>query len=222
MEVATGALGTLLPKLGQLLQDEYNLHKGAKKDIEFLALKGLESMRAALRNVREMPREQLNELVRIWARDVREFSYDMEDIVDTLLVRVQGSQPHGKRSVKRFIKKMIQKVTKAMTRHGIAQEIKDIKELVQEVAERRDRCAVNAITLTKALVDDPRITALYTKATDPVGIDEPREEPNEDGISTKQRIVSIVGFGGIGKTTLAKAVYEAFQLHGFCIGVSES
>lgn len=56
MEFATGALGTLIPKLSQLLQDEYNLQKGAKKDIEFLS-RELDSMRAALRNVREVPPE---------------------------------------------------------------------------------------------------------------------------------------------------------------------
>ena len=138
MEFATGALGTLLPKLGQLLQDEYNLQKGVKKDIEFVT-RELDSMRAALSDVGEVPQEQLNNTVKMWARDVRELSYDMEDIVDTFLVRVQGSEPPSKRSVKRFIKKIASIVSKAKTHHEIGQEIKDIKERVKDVAERRDR-----------------------------------------------------------------------------------
>ncbi|RLM68938.1 hypothetical protein C2845_PM17G14910 [Panicum miliaceum] len=220
MEVATGALGTLIPKLGQLLQDEYNLQKGVKKDIEFLS-RELESMRAALRSVGEVPREELKEQIRIWARDVRELSYDMEDIVDTFLVRVQGAEAPSKRSTKRFMKKMMDIVTKATTRHEIGQEIKDIKERVKEVAERRDRYKVDAITPTKTLVD-PRITALYTKATDLVGIDEAREElitrltKGDDMSAQQQRVVSIVGFGGLGKTTLAKAVYDQLRVQFDC------
>jgi disease resistance protein RPM1 len=60
MEFATGALGTLLPKLDQLLKDEYNLQKGAKKDIEFLKREP-ESMHAVLCNVGEVPPEQVNQ-----------------------------------------------------------------------------------------------------------------------------------------------------------------
>ncbi|CAO2164235.1 unnamed protein product [Urochloa humidicola] len=220
MEFATGALGTLLPKLGKLLHDEYNLQKGAKKDIEFLS-RELERTQAALCCVGELPREELQEHVRIWARDVRELSYDMEDIIDTFLVCVQGPEPPSKRSAKRFIKKMVGIVTKATTRHKIGQEIKDIKKRIKEVAERRDRYKVDAIKAAHTMVD-PRITALYTKATDLVGIDEATEElitrliKGDDMSVQKQRIVSIVGFGGLGKTTLAKAVHDKLKMQFDC------
>jgi disease resistance protein RPM1 len=53
---------------------------------------------------------------------------------------------------------------------------------------------------------------LYTKATELVGIGDAKAEvitmlATEDDDCSK-RIVSIAGFGGLGKTTLAKAVYD--------------
>ncbi|KAL6653827.1 hypothetical protein ACP70R_008751 [Stipagrostis hirtigluma subsp. patula] len=199
MEFATGALGTLLPKLAQLLKDEYNLPKSVKKDIDFL-MRELESSCAALCKVGEVPPEQRDKQVKIWARDIRELSYDMEDIVDKFLVRIEGPDPPSKRSFIRFIKKMRRMVSKGKTRHQIAEEIKDIKECVKDIAERRYRYNIDTIYPATTTID-PRVRALYTKATDLVGIDKAREEvikmlTEGDAMSTQQqRIVSIVGFG---------------------------
>jgi Holliday junction resolvasome RuvABC ATP-dependent DNA helicase subunit len=57
---------------------------------------------------------------------------------------------------------------------------------------------------------DPRISEIYVCAADLVGIDGPREELVNLLIDTKKKlkVVSIVGFGGLGKTTLAKQVYD--------------
>ncbi|CAN6357190.1 unnamed protein product [Urochloa humidicola] len=215
MDVATGPLSTLLLKLAKLLQDEYNLQKSARKGIEFLH-KELEFMHAALHKVGEVPREQLEEPQRIWARDVRELSYDMEDIVDTFMVGIEGPDPPSKKGVKKFFKKMIRKVNKAMARREVAQEINEIKERAKELAERRERYKVDNIDPTKKIPIDPRLHVLYTEATKTVGIEEAKEEvitmlTGGDDDNKKKRIVSIAGFGGLGKTTLAKAVHDEIE-----------
>lgn len=84
MDLALGAMGSLLPKLGELLSEEYKMQTGVKKDVESFSSE-LASMRAALHRLTEVPREQLDEEVKLWAGEVQELSYDMEDVVDDLL-----------------------------------------------------------------------------------------------------------------------------------------
>lgn len=133
--------------------------------------------------------------------------------------------------IKKFVDRSVGLFRKAKIRHGIANEIKDIKSRVAEVHERRLRYDVNngVAKPTTATVVDPRLFAQYTEAKELVGIDETRDElikvlMDVNGVPLQQgKIVSIVGFGGLGKTTLAKAVYENIRaLFDCCAFVSVS
>jgi hypothetical protein len=86
MEVVTGALPRLLPMLTDLLVSGYKLQRSVKSGIMFLQVE-LESMQGAIEKISEMPPEQLDKQDKIWARDVRELSYDIEDCIDALMVR---------------------------------------------------------------------------------------------------------------------------------------
>jgi len=112
MELVAGAMGSLLPKLGEMLKEEYGLQKGVKKKIESLS-RELTVVHAVLGKIGDVPPDQLDELVRLWASEVREASYDMEDIVDTFLVRVEdpneATEPHMLRRLRKKVGRLFKK-----------------------------------------------------------------------------------------------------------------
>lgn len=216
MEFSTGAMGALLPKLGMLLQEEYHLKKRVKQGIEDLKAE-LESMQTVLVKVSSVPLDQLDPLVKIWANEVRELSYAIEDSLDSFMVWFEGLEPTKPRvSFVGFIKCTRNKITEFKIRHKIANDIRDIESNVRKVKERYDRYKFHDIASDHATttVVDPRLSAMYNKVSDLVGIDKPIDElmkrlfEGSDVPERKLKTVSIVGFGGLGKTTLAKALFD--------------
>jgi hypothetical protein len=227
MDLVMGTLGKLPSKLLELLKDEYKLQTGVKDRIRSGA-RELESMHAVLRKVAQVPLHELDELVLLWAHDVREASYDMEDILDTFLVRVNGGtdkEPADAAKVKQLLKKIssIFSLSKGKARHKIAGAIDALSKQLEDVAKLRDRYTVDDIVQKSSATTsiDPRLSALYTKVTQLVGIDEPMNKliqmltiGDDDDVPNKEtRIVSVVGSGGLGKTTLVKAVYDKLNLN---------
>jgi ATPase subunit of ABC transporter with duplicated ATPase domains len=215
MEIVTGALPTVLTKLGDLLVGEYNLHKRLKGEIRVLEAE-LRSMQGALEKVSSTPADQVDSQDKIWASDVRELFYDIEDSIDTFLVHrhSKGSELHG---FDKFLDRSSKLWTRFRVGRKIATEIRDIRRRVVEVAEQRDRYKIQTDATHKPVTIDTRIFARYKNVTDLVGIDEERDAVinilmEGNGVSKQQdNIVSIVGFGGLGKTTLANVVYEKLR-----------
>ncbi|XP_072146418.1 disease resistance protein Pik-2-like [Setaria viridis] len=155
-EVVTGALPSVITKLGDLLVGEYKLQKGVKGEIRFLQAE-LESMKGALEKVSNTPADQLDIQDKIWAKDLRELSYDIEDNIDTFMVRGEGNEQAKLRGIKKFIDRSVGFFRKAMVRHGIAAEIRDIKSRVEEVAKRHDRYKLSNSNVAKHVPIDPRL-----------------------------------------------------------------
>nr|UBY06877.1 NBS-LRR disease resistance protein [Dasypyrum villosum] len=226
MEVAAGAMGPVLRKLGELLVGEYNLQKRVKKGVQSLHTE-LEMMHAVLRKVGKVPPDQLQEPVRIWAGKVRDLSCDMEDAVDDFLVRVDEGSSRKPTNMRNRVKKFLKKTTKLFgmgkALHQICDAIEEAQDLAKELADLRKRYELDMRSTSNGATIDPRVLALHKDVGELVGVNRTRDELIkalicEDGNSKEQlKMISIVGVGGLGKTTLTKAVYEKIKAQFDCV-----
>ncbi|KAL6622865.1 hypothetical protein ACP70R_032744 [Stipagrostis hirtigluma subsp. patula] len=204
----TGVMNSLLCKLATLLSDEYKLLKRVHKEIGILRDE-LSSMNSLLQKLAE--EGELDVQKKDWRNKVRGLAYDIEDCIDIFMHQICPG--NGKRG---FLHKAIRKMKKLRARHEVAIQIKELKSRVMEESSRRDRYKLDVHTSRTEIVEiDPRLPVLYAEAKSLVGIDSPRDtviqwltDKQWQCCSGKQlNVVSILGFGGVGKTTIAKQVY---------------
>ncbi|TVU34622.1 hypothetical protein EJB05_16461, partial [Eragrostis curvula] len=160
----------------------------------------LSSMGALLEDLAD--KEGLDNQTKQWRNKVTKISCDIEDCLDDFMHRVGA--PHESKGLMHLIKTL-------RARHQLANQIQELKARVQEASAGHMRYKLDECMSRSANVFiDPRITALYAGTSSLVGINGPKEEVikllikvEEDASMQELRVVSIVGFGGLGKTTLA-------------------
>jgi hypothetical protein len=185
-------------------------------------------MHAAVQNYTMLQDPDLQEMP--WIPLLRELAYDTEDVIDKLVHHLgKGGGHHG--GFKEFFRKTAHQLKTLGARRGIANQIADLKARVEKVKELKSSYKLDDIVCgtSEHTAVDPRLSAIFTEEN-LVGIEGPRDDLTnwmleDDNSSMKHaKILSIVGFGGLGKTTLENEVYRRikghFQCHAF-VSVSQ-
>ncbi|XP_048543930.1 disease resistance protein RGA4-like [Triticum urartu] len=197
--VATAVTRSVVSKLLTVIEKRWRELKDLEDDIGFLHREL--TMISGSMEVQISHKGQPSAVEIISMEDFRDLAHNIEDCLDRFLP-CGSCEGESIRDAKKF-----------------CAEIVRLKRRLDEAHQRRERHSIHsqasADAVSKANHSNPEKDTGTHGACPAVGMEEPKQELWESlfgGQASKLRVISIVGFGGSGKTALAWEVYNCPQV----------
>ncbi|TQD82474.1 hypothetical protein C1H46_031990 [Malus baccata] len=207
--------GGIIERLSSLAFQEIGLIWGVQD--EFQKLK--ETVAGFQAVLLDAEQKQANNEVKLWLQSVEDAVYEADDVLDEFNTEAQRRQTvSGNTKLSKKVHLFFSSSNQLVFGLKIGHKIKDINKRISEVASRRPNDLKDNREDTR-FIKRERVTHSFVPKENIIGRDEDTKAIIQlllDPVSTENvSTISIVGIGGLGKTTLAQLIFneEVIQKH---------
>ena len=207
-ELAFSVAEKVIEKLGSLAYQEISLTRNIASDLEKLKLT-MSIIQAVLLDSEE--KQTQNRGLTVWLEQLKDILHDAMDVLDEFEcedLRRQVVKTHV--STSRKVRRFFSSSNPIAFCNKMGHRVKEIRERLDLIAKDRDQFQL------EVRLDDKRVvrreTHSFVRDCDVIGRDADKRKIIDLLLHTsddrKVSVISIVGIGGLGKTTLAQWVYN--------------